>query len=54
MYIVKIENETSFEILEAAFDTFEDARRAANIAYFAAGYNIEISVHGPNGEIEEW
>ena len=54
MYIVKIENETSFEILEAQFDTFEDARRVANIAYFAAGYNIEISVHGPNGEIEEW
>lgn len=54
MYIVKIENETTFEILEAQFDTFEDARRVANIAYFAAGYNIEISVHGPNGEIEEW
>lgn len=54
MYTLKIENETSFEILEAQFDTFEEARRAANIAYFAAGYNIEISVHGPNGEIEEW
>jgi hypothetical protein len=54
MYTVKIENETSFEILEAQFDTFEEARRTANIAYFAAGYNIEISVHGPDGEIEEW
>ena len=54
MYIVKIENETSFEILEAAFDTLEEARRAANIAYFAAGYNIEISLRGPDGEIEEW
>ena len=54
MYTVKIENETTFEILEAPFDTFEEARRAANIAYFAAGYNIEISVYGPNGEIKEW
>ena len=54
MYIVKINNETTFEVLEAQFDTFEEARRVANIAYFAAGYNIEISVHGPNGEIEEW
>lgn len=54
MYIVKIKNEATFEILEAYFETFEDARRAANIAYFAAGYNIEISVHGPDGEIEEW
>lgn len=54
MYIVKVENKTTFEILEASFDTFEEARRAANIAYFAAGYNIEISVHGLDGEIEEW
>lgn len=54
MYTVRIDNETTFERLEAPFDTFEEARRAANIAYFAAGYNIEISVHGPNGEIEEW
>lgn len=54
MYTVKIENEATFEILEAAFDTFAEARRAANIAYFAAGYNIEISVHGPDGEVEEW
>lgn len=54
MYTVKINNETTFEILEASFDTFEDARRAANIAYFAAGYNIEISVSGPDGLIEEW
>ena len=54
MYTVKIENKTTFEILEASFDTFEDARRAANIAYFAAGHNIEISLHGPDGEIEEW
>lgn len=54
MYTVKVENETTFEILEATFNTFAEARRAANIAYFAAGYNIEISVHGPDGEIEEW
>lgn len=54
MYTVRIDNETTFEVLEASFDTFEDARRAANIAYFAAGYNIEISVSGPDGLIEEW
>lgn len=54
MYTVRVENKTTFEILEAEFDTFAEARRAANIAYFAAGYDIEISVHGPDGEIEEW
>lgn len=54
MYTVRIDNETTFEVLEACFDTFEDASRAANIAYFAAGYNIKISVLGPDGPIEEW
>lgn len=55
MYTVKIENETTFEIMEAPFDTFKEARRAANIAYFAAGYNIEINIIDPDGnKIEEW
>lgn len=54
MYTVKIKNKNTLEILEAPFNTVEDARRAANIADFAADYNIEISVYGPNGEIEEW
>jgi hypothetical protein len=55
MYTVKIENKITFEILEAPFDTFKEASRAANIAYFAAGDNIEISIIGPDGnEIEDW
>lgn len=55
MYTVRIENETDFTILEAEFTTEREARRTANIAYFAAGYNIEISIIGPDGnEIEEW
>jgi len=55
MYTVKIKNETTLEILEAPFGTFKEARRAANIAYFAAGDNIEISIVGPNGnEMEDW
>jgi type IV secretory pathway component VirB8 len=30
MYTVKVENETTFEILEAPFDTFEEAIEAIN------------------------
>lgn len=55
MYTVRIDNKTDFTMLEAEFATEREARRTANIAYFAAGYNIEISIIGPDGnEIEEW
>ena len=54
MYTVKIDNATTLERLEGSFDTFEEARKAANLAYFASGHDIEISVYGPEGEIEEW
>lgn len=54
MYTVKIDNAITLERLEASFDTFEEARKAANLAYFAAGHDIEINVYGPAGRIEEW
>lgn len=54
MYTLRIANHVTLEILEAEFKTASAARRAANIAYFAAQYddNIEILViSNKTGEI---
>lgn len=54
-WTVKIVNKETCEILEAGYNTFSDARRTANIAFFAAGYDediMEISIICvPTGEI---
>lgn len=46
MYTLRIENHITLERLEAEFKTASAAKRAANIAYFAAQYddNVEILV----------
>lgn len=54
MYTLRIENHVTLEILEAKFKTASAAKRAANIAYFAAQYddNIEILIiSNKTGEI---
>lgn len=44
MYIVTIYNHDTLEIMEAPYDTFEEARRVVNIVIFAAAENIEAVV----------
>lgn len=54
MYTLRIVNHVTQEILEGKFTTASAAKRAANIAYFAAQYddNVEILViSNKTGEI---
>ena len=50
MYIVTIYNHDTLEIMEAPYDTFEEARRVVNIVIFAAADNVEAVVKH-NGEV---
>ena len=44
MYIVTIDNTKTCERLEAPFDNYEDANRAANIALFSSMWHDEIQI----------
>ena len=44
MYTLRITNNTTLERLEAEFKTARAAKRAANIAYFAAQYSDDVEI----------
>ena len=44
MYILRVENLQTLERLESTFKTAAEARRAANIAYFASGYSDDMEI----------